>query len=125
MLFFVFQLKNSIFVKDIDDKLTSFFEVESFFEEVKHDEAMAAFKTLMNSNNLAESCQKAHAFIQLLRLGKIEEGSVSYLLFASSRSMLTGLALKRGKWLKLKRTEMRWLYLLRQSHQNEIHTRAY
>ena len=77
MLFFVFQLKNSIFVKDIDDELTSFFEVESFFEEVKHDEAMAAFKTLMNSNNLAESCQKAHAFIQLLRLGKIEEGSVS------------------------------------------------
>ena len=65
-------------MEDIDDELLStFVEVESFFEDVKHDEAMEAFKKLMSSNNLAETCQKAYAFIQLLRLGKIEEGSGS------------------------------------------------
>ena len=63
--------------EDIDDEITTFFELETFFNDVKHDDAMNAFKNLMHSESLAQSCNNAYALIQLLRLGKIEEGSIS------------------------------------------------
>ena len=66
-----------VFCLDIDDEITNFIEVESFFEDVEHEVAMGAFRSLVHSETLGETCEKAYELIQLLRLGKIEQGAVS------------------------------------------------
>ena len=62
---------------ELDDEILNFVAIETFFEDVENDNAMNAFKSLVKSDNLSDTCRNAYELIQLLRLGKIEQGSVS------------------------------------------------
>ena len=57
---------------------------------------MGAFRSLVHSETLGETCEKAYELIQLLRLGKLNKGQYHQQL-DSSHLMLDGLALQEPR----------------------------